>query len=136
MKKVIRTVALLSVIALMPTSCEKETFVCDKKTTSQMASMQKVTYTVDGMTTQVMVLSDEAWYDFLDWMFALAEEGHRVSFRRGAASERSASKETVTFTTQDQNEAYDWANMMAHHGYTVQVSFDRTTGIYTCTAIR
>ena len=136
MKLKFRTVALLAVLSIAAVSCEKENIVDNAATTGEVASMQMVTYTVDGVTSQVVVLSEDAWNDFLDWMFALAEEGHRVSFRRGVASERIAAKETITYTTSDQQDAYMWANQMVSQGYLVTVDYDKKTGIYTCIAIK
>ena len=130
-----KTVALLAVLSLAAVSCQKETVV-DPVSATDPVTMRMVTYCVDGVTTQVTLLGDDAWDDFLHWMFALAEEGHRVSFRQGNAEERNAAKETVTFTTNSQIEAYNWANTMMDKGYEVTIEYDKKTGIYTCTATR
>ena len=122
-------------LSLAAVSCQKETTV-DPVSTTDPITMRMVTYCVDGVTTQVTLLGDEAWNDFLNWMFALAEEGHRVSFRQGNAEERNASKETVTFTTNNLDEAKHWSSEMAFQGYSVSISYDDKTGIYTCIATK
>ncbi len=139
MRKNIKTVALLAVLSVAAAGCEKDTTIVDTGVVAgEDVSMKMVTYTVDGVTTRVAILSDEAWHDFLDWMFALAEEGHRVSFRRGNPPERSVTKEAdvITFTTKDQQEAQAWATQMSLAGYEVSIDFDKATGIYTCIAVK
>ena len=93
-------------------------------------------YTVDGVTRRLTLVGEEAWHDFLNRMFALAEEGHEVSFRNEEAASRIFSaKDSVTYTTKDRDKAYAWADAMIAGGYTVTVTFDKTTGYYTCYAI-
>ena len=70
-------------------------------------------------------------------MLALAEEGHRVSFRNENASSQDAlTKEVITYTTNDHDDAYTWAEKKLNEGYEVTVEYDRETGKYTCTAIK
>ena len=70
-------------------------------------------------------------------MFALAEEGHEVSFRNeDRASRVLSSKDVVTYTTTNHDDAYAWADKMSDEGYTVTIRFDKETGIYTCNAIK
>jgi hypothetical protein len=135
MKKTFRTIALFAVLSLAATSCQKEN-VSNPAESVNPVTMRIVTYNVDGVTTQVTLLGDEAWQDFLDWMFALAEEGHRVSFYQGTSQERVAAKEKLTFSTSSHQEAQNWAKEKMQQGYNVTVTFDDRTGIYTCTAER
>ena len=92
-------------------------------------------YNIDGVTYQASFDNEESWKDFLHWLFALAEEGHRVSFRN-ANQERGITKETVTHVTFDHDEALAWADNMRKRGYEVTVTFDENTKEYTCVAIR
>lgn len=70
-------------------------------------------------------------------MFALAEEGHEVSFRNEETASRVVStKDVVTYSTKDRDKAFAWADAMVEEGYTVTVRFDENTGIYTCYAIK
>ena len=70
-------------------------------------------------------------------MFALAEEGYSVSFRDiESTNVVRCTKEIVTYTSRNKNEAIAWADAMEKDGYEVHISFDSTTGVYTCTAVK
>ena len=66
MKKNTITVALLAVLSLAAVSCQKETVV-DPVNTTDPVTMRMVTYCVDGVTTQVTLLGDEAWSDYMSF---------------------------------------------------------------------
>ena len=134
MKKVIRTVALIALIGLTATSCQKENIV-DPQGTVADVTLKTVYYTVDGVTSQATFVSEESWNEFLDWLVTLAEEGHRVNFRN-ANQERSIKKDVVTYTTKSHDDAVAWANMMEKTGYEVYINYEPLTGVYTCTAVR
>ena len=136
MKTNFKKVALLAVLSLAAVSCEKETFIDPVVVTGEESVIKTVVYTIDGETRLMTFLDESSWNAFLDWLFTLAEEGHTVSFRLGNAMQRSAAKETVTFTTTNKEEAYGWANDMALNGYQVTVQYDEESGKYTCTAIK
>ena len=69
-------------------------------------------------------------------MFALAESGHRVGFRlENASSQVAFTKDVVTYTTTNHDDAYKWAEIMGGKGYSVTIEYDPRTGVYTCTAI-
>ena len=136
MKITFKKVALLAVLSLAAVSCEKETLIDPVTVTNEEASVKTVVYIIDGESRQMTFLDEASWNAFLDWLFALAEEGHTVSFRLANATQRSATKETVTFSTSDKQEAYDWANEMALSGYQVTVQYDEESGKYICTAIK
>lgn len=131
-----KKVALFLVLSLAAVSCEKETFRDSTVFMEETVASRTVVYSIDGVTRQMTVLGESSWNSFLDWMFALAEEGHVVSFRLGDSSQNVSSKETVTFTTTNKNEAFAWADAMVESGYSVTVQYDDKTGIYTCTAIK
>lgn len=138
MEKPIKTVALL--IAAMSTvifGCQKETFTESSVTVGQTLSVRVVSYTVDGIAHSARLVGDDTWANFLNRMLALAEEGHTVSFRNeSAASSAASTKEQVTFTTQNKDEAYAWAEEMVDEGYDVTIIYDKKTGIYTCIAVK
>lgn len=136
MRKTFTTIALFAVLGTLAVSCQKENIIDETNIVAENGSVYKVSYTVDGVTHQLTLVGDEAWHDFLNRMVALAEEGHEVSFRNKEAASRVVStKEKVTFTTTDHDEAYAWAEAMLKDGYTVSIHFDKETGIYTCYAI-
>ncbi|MBQ6238057.1 MAG: hypothetical protein IJK07_07550 [Bacteroidales bacterium] len=137
MKKTFITLALLAVLGTLAVSCQKENIIDETSIVEENAKIYTVSYSVDGVNHQITLIGDEAWHDFLNRMFALVEEGHKVSFRNEERASRVASsKESVTYTTTNREEAYTWAEKMTNEGYTVIVSFDKKTGVYTCDAIK
>ncbi len=134
MRKTIRTVAFLSIMGLTAVSCQKENLVENlNPVASQTEATYTVCYTVDGTTTQVTLVGEAAWNNFLNWLFALAEEGHSVTFFQ-ANSIISHSKEKVTYTTPDKDKAIAWSNNMINNGYQVTIVFDENTQEYICIA--
>lgn len=137
MRKTFTTIALFAVLGTLAVSCQKENIIDETNIVAENDTVYKVSYTVDGVTHQLTLVGDEAWHDFLKRMVALAEEGHEVSFRNEEASLRAVStKEKVTYTTTNQDEALVWSEMMIKDGYTVTISYDKASGIYTCIAIK
>ena len=134
MKKAIKTVALLALIGLSAAGCQKENIV-EPLRSSESVTTYTVYYTVDGESSKVILIGESAWQRFLDRIFALAEEGHSVSFHVGG-HERGVAKETVTYKTSDYEDAQKWVTHMSEQGYEVSISFDEGTGIYTCIAIK
>lgn len=132
MKKIFRTAAFLAAMALATTSCQKEnddlmTIVGNSQFGSQ------VHYTVAGSTHRVILSDDEAWNLFLDSLFAMVKDGYTAEI---SGSQRSSLKykETIIFTTTSETEAKNWTSNMVAQGYAVSISFDETTGVYTCIA--
>ena len=96
-----------------------------------------VCYSVDDTSHTITLVGDKTWHDFLGHLFALAEEGHTVSFRNVETSASVIpSKETITHTTYDKDDAYKWADKMGDQGYAVTVIYDKVTKQYTCCAIK
>lgn len=137
MRKTFTTIALFAVLGSLAVSCQKENIIDETSIVAENGKVYTVSYTVDGVTHQLTLIGDEAWHDFMNRMFALAEEGYEVSFRNEETASRIVStKEVVTYSTKDRDKAYAWAEAMAHEGYTVTVSFDKKTGVYTCEALK
>lgn len=137
MKKVFKTIALVSIIGLTATSCQKEQTTFPQGTAEQIGYKHTVLYSVDGISQSVTFNTDEEWLEFLHQLFIWAEEGHQVTFRNAEASNNTiASKEKVVYETSNKKEAEEWAFAMEEAGYSVSVSYDSNTGIYTCIAIK
>lgn len=137
MKKTIVTFALVAVLGSLAVSCQKENIVDQTSIVAENGSIYKVRYSIDGTTHHFTIVGYDAWHDFLNWMLALAEEGHRVSFQKEDVERQTDSaKTTVVYTTTNHDDAYKWVDKMSDEGYEVTVEFDSRTGIYTCTAIR
>lgn len=129
------TVALFLVLSMAAVSCQKES--ASESVTTETTVMYGVCYSVDGTTHNTTVYSEKSWLELIDSLFALAEEGHRVSLRTSGNSEQAnAAKEIVVFKTHDKKAAEKWAMTMAMSGYDVTIDFDSATGEYTCTAAR
>ena len=141
MKKTIITVALLAVLTSLAVSCQKEEADITSATPSTVIAendtLRTVVYTIDGVSYRLTLVGDQAWHDFLSRMFALAEEGHSVTFfNEEAASRVLPSKEVETHSTSDKEDAYQWSEQKVKEGYTVTIVFDEETGIYTCYAFK
>ena len=131
-----KSVALFTVLSMLAVSCQKEKNVEPiNAQIQQSVVIRNITYTIDGLTMQVTIRGEQNWHSFIEWLFALAEDGHKVSFRNeNIFNNRQHSKNTVVYTTKDKNQAYAWADEMTEQGYEVIIEYDRTTGVYTCTA--
>lgn len=137
MRKTFTTIALFAVLGTLAVSCQKENIIDETNIVAENGSVYKVSYTVDGVTQQLTLVGDEAWHDFLNRMVALAEEGHEVTFRNEEAASRVvSSKETVTYTTPNHDDAINWAAKMLDDGYTVTIIFDEENKVYNCYAIK
>ena len=135
MKKTFTTVALFAVLGTIATSCQKENEF--DKTTIEVGqnTIYRVSYSIDGKIYQLTLIGDDAWHDFLNRMFALAEEGHTVTFNNeNVTSQTVSAKDVVTYTTTNKDEALSWAERMGNDGYVVTIKYDKGTGVYTCIA--
>ena len=137
MRKTFTTIALFAMLGTLAVSCQKENIIDETSIVVENGKVYTVSYTVNGVTHQLTLVGDDAWHDFLNRMFALVEEGHEVSFRNDETASRIVSaKEVVTYSTKNRDEAFSWAEAMAEDGYSVTISFDKKTGVYTCEALK
>ena len=137
MRKTFTTIALFAVLGTLAVSCQKENIIDETSIVAENGKVYTVSYTVNGVTHQLTLVGDDAWHDFLNRMFVLAEEGHEVTFRNEETASRVVSaKEVVTYSTKNRDEAFSWAEAMIDEGYSVTISFDKKTGVYTCEALK
>ncbi len=135
MKKQVKTMALFAVLSLMAVSCQKETIVEPNTGMQQTMSLRTVTYSIDGVTQQIIIRGEEAWMDFLKQLTALARQGHRIQFRcEESRATTSTTKEVVTYTTTSEEDAIAWCNTMFNQGYEVNMTYDVKNGKFICTA--
>ena len=130
-----RTVALLAVLSLATTGCQKTEFVDPKVSSEQTAETFYVVYSIDGEVYQDYLCESE-WDTFVERMLALAREGYEVSFSKNRSSLTSQTKEKVVFVTTSEHEAHNWSEAMTGEGYVVTITYDKITGEYTCIAIK
>jgi uncharacterized cupredoxin-like copper-binding protein len=137
MNKTIKVIALCGVLGTMAVSCQKENLVEENTNiVAQANTVRNVVYNVDGIDHRITLIGDDSWNNFLQHMFALAEEGHRVTFRNEDNTVNVATaKEIVTFSTKDKKKAEAWCEEMVEAGYEVSIYFDPDTNTYNCIAI-
>ena len=126
--------ALIAVLGLTATGCQKENMLPLSGNEQTMETIQ-VVYSINGEVFQT-TLSESEWDAFLERMMALAREGYEVSFSKNRSSLTSQSKEIVTFVTTSEQKAHAWSNEMLNQGYEVTISYNQKTGEYTCIATR
>ena len=126
--------ALIAVLGLTATGCQKENMLPLSGNEQTMETIQ-VVYSINGEVF-LTTLSESEWDAFLERMMALAREGYEVSFSKNRSSLTSQSKEIVTFVTTSEQKAHAWSNEMLNQGYEVTISYNQKTGEYTCIATR
>lgn len=132
MKRITRTVLLIGLLCTTVAGCQKEN-QAEPSPTTTVATIQSTSYSVNGM--DYSTTEDRA--ALLERLIALAREGNTVTlFHDGNSNGIHSTKEKVVFTTSDPNEAADWAYQMYEQGYSVTITYDKETGIYTCIAIK
>lgn len=137
MKNRIIYVALIAVLGVTAVSCQKEQNVGPQTSVTEPAAKYTVTYSVNGVVHTALLQSDEELNALLRQLMAYARQGYRVVVADSmSTSSLTSSKETVVYTTTDEGEALSWAEEKVKEGYIVDISFDETTGVYTCTATR
>jgi very-short-patch-repair endonuclease len=133
MKNVIITLAALALLATTAISCQKETD--DSSVVPITCSKHNVIYHIDGATHYAYIHSETEWHAFMERMFALARQGHRITVCRVTTTRQAATKETVTYKTSDHEDAKRWAKDMIAEGYEVDITYDEENCIYIVTAI-
>lgn len=138
MTRYFKSLALLAVLSIAAVGCQKENIV-ESQTAMQITQnvgVRNITYTIDGVIFYTTIRGEQHWQVFLDSMFALVKEGHRVSIKNSdISSNGSQAKQTVTYTTSSQSDAIDWCNKMIGAGYEVSSYYDERTGKYVCIAV-
>lgn len=135
MKQNFKKVALLAALSLVAVSCNKEDDVLPFVGSHQTMDTIQVVYSINGEIYQTSFAESE-WNIFIERMLALAREGYEVTFSKNGSFLTSQSKEVVTFVTNSADEAHAWSHDMTNAGYTVTISFDKKTGLYTCIAVK
>ena len=135
MKKTI-TLAILAALSLASVSCQKEeTEKTNRTNLEQDYSAYSVRYTIDGQYHAATFRTAEERQAFILQLIGMTREGHAVTIIPNQTVQ-SASKEKVVHETKDPKDATQWTNQMIELGYTVTVTYNQETGIYTCVAIR
>ena len=137
MKKRLVSVTLLAVLSTMAVSCQKETVAEPQSKNAGLSTVYTVHYTINDITHTETLGSDAEYDALLLRLFALARMGYEVEIENGSGpASATLAVEVITFSTTNEQEAIDWVKQKLLEGYKVQVSFDETTGVYTCIAYR
>lgn len=132
-----RFIVLAIALCLVTGACHKESYDKQQIGQEETVTVRNICYTVDGMTFHATLNGEGEWNLFMDNLLLMARQGHRVTFYNEDYSNGVAlSKEKVTFTTTNGDEAHDWCSMMERQGYIVTIEYDEETGTYTCIAIK
>ena len=130
--------ALLAVLSVAAVSCQKENLVpstpAEVITDNQAVYIYQ--YEVNGIRSRITLRGEAERADFINRMLALAQEGNTVSFFDETQYTQNFTKEDVTYTTKDKEDALNWASSMLDLGYAVTIEYDKNKGIYNCTASR
>lgn len=142
MKKQVRTIAIMALLASLSAGCQKEKIaaVIENSTVEHAFSneaQRTACYTVDGVGYQITVTGDAAWNDFLRSMLDMAEQGYTVTVSTGnGTTQQGIAKEVVTYTTADKNDAMAWCDNMLNNGYDVTMYYDSVNNVFVCIAER
>ena len=137
-KRTTKLMALLAVLSVAAVSCQKENLVpstpAEVITDNQAVYIYQ--YEVNGIRSRITLRGEAERADFINRMLALAQEGNTVSFFDETQYTQNFTKEDVTYTTKDKEDALNWASNMLDLGYAVTIEYDKNKGIYNCTASR
>ncbi len=137
-KRTTKLMALLAVLSVAAVSCQKENLVpstpAEVITDNQAVYIYQ--YEVNGIRSRITLRCEAERADFINRMLALAQEGNTVSFFDETQYTQNFTKEDVTYTTKDKEDALNWASNMLDLGYAVTIEYDKNKGIYNCTASR
>lgn len=98
---------------------------------------QTVHYSIDGVCQSVTITGEGEWHLFLYSMLDLAEQGYTVRiYGNGNVTQCGITKEIVTYTTADKDDAEAWCDTMYNNGYSVSMVYDSVNNVFVCTAER
>ena len=121
MKHTVKLFTLLAAVLIFA-ACNK-----DKE---ELRQERDIVYTVAEETTAVHLTTEAEWQQLLDHFCDYAEGGSSVTFRNAKSTNKSATKEAVTYSTTDREEMKRWMAQMEDEGKTVTVSYDPSSGTY------
>ena len=137
MKRIVRNVALIAVLGMVTIGCQKEPITTTHSSVATISENTTIHYSIDGNSYSITLHSDAETDAFFLHLTALARQGYNVVvINETAHAEAVATKEIVTFTTIDANEAAEWSKKMTQQGYEVTINYNTQTGVYTCIAVK
>ena len=138
MKKHFRKVATVAMFASLMAACQKDIVVVNKANSDmQVVGQKKLSYCVDGVRTSYVLSNEADLRAFMQEMLLIAESGIPVVIYGESGNTFSiGSKEVVTYSTSDKDDATTWCKKMVNDGYDVLIEYDTNTGLFVCTATK
>lgn len=99
-------------------------------------TMGSFSYTVDGELFSTILHNGAEASDLCNLLLDRAEEGHHVCVGLDTENDTLAKNKIIEFSSSSKVEVSYWISNMIRRGYVVTVDYDKTTGIYNCTAYR
>ena len=138
MKKHFRKVATVAMFASLMVACQKDIVDVNKANNdSQVVGQKTLRYCVDGVRASCVLSNEADWCTFMQEMLLIAESGIPVVVYGESGNTISiGSKEFVTYSTSDKDDATTWCQKMVNDGYDVLIEYDTNTGLFVCTATK
>jgi hypothetical protein len=142
MKKTFKSVAMMALLVGLSAGCQKEIeapkqegYVANPTFANEVK--QTVHYSINDVCQSITITGEAEWHMFLYSMLDLAEQGYTVRiYSNGNETQCGLSKEVVTYTTADKDDAEAWCNTMHSNGYSVSMVYDSVNNVFVCTAER
>ena len=136
-----KAITALSICALLLMGgCQKETETTDfrngQQSTAVVGDAISIHYRIGGKLMQTSFNSEEELKAFLHYLNGLAKEGENISVGLNGQRQTPASKEVITFYSENEEEMAEWMYYMILEGFTVQVVYDEDKGVFIGTATR
>lgn len=130
-------VALIAVLGTTAVSCQKEEIVIPQNIIAETTAKYTISYSINGVNYNALLHNDTELDALLHQLLALARHGNTIVISDNVLSSRTIpTKEKIIYTTNNEDEAFRWAADRIKEGYTVEISFNEHTGIFTCTAVK
>ncbi len=134
----LKFIAIALLLGGLSTACQKEEMVEHNcHAVENNVTTTTITYLIDNESHTVEIKNDREKEELFSYLLYMAKEGHKVScYDESKREQNYGAKEKVTYETTNEAEANKWMYEMVVAGYTVRITYDEKTGMYTCTATR
>lgn len=129
MKKLIKPLALFTMLSAIMTGCQKENdiYSCNP---SEGCDLSIITHSTRMGNT--ITFGSTINLDTMEQSIKrLVESGYTVVVKQ---NNTVSTKEKLTYSSYNWDDAYDWYKQKKSEGYSVSIVQDKTTGEYICTA--
>ncbi len=137
MKQTIRTFAAFALLGITLAGCQKEEQLPMQQNsqTETVSIVYEVSYSINGTYHHQRVNGEQNLRDLMQQLMALGNNGYSIHIRNASVtSEVFHTKEKVTFTTRNEEEAINWSIKMISNGYNVEIT--EQDGVFVCVAVK